>query len=285
MWRTRPVSLVSLVSSVLRRTFSTVSGVTDCVRVCFGECRVQLWWRARVACANETERLTLKRLIRFQVVVEGNIGSGKTAFISHVAKNYPHLVATFPEPVQRWRNVRGHNLLELMYKEPRRWSFLFQQYVQLTMVELHEELHHSAMHGTKLKLMERSIYSARHCFVANLIANGLLAEQEVIVYDEWFRWLRSRCDIRIDLIVYLQSTPERCAERVKRRSRPEEAAISVSYLQQLHELHEQWLTSDRCPAPVFTISNAEDIQDEATLARTFEEAAPYLFGKRPFPNR
>ena len=41
------------------------------------------------------------------------------------------------EPVEEWRNVKGHNLLQLMYEDPSRWSMLFQSYVQLTMTQNH----------------------------------------------------------------------------------------------------------------------------------------------------
>lgn len=33
------------------------------------------------------------------------------------------------EPVDLWRNLNGNNLLELMYKDPKRWAFAFHSYV------------------------------------------------------------------------------------------------------------------------------------------------------------
>ena len=44
-----------------------------------------------------------------------------------------------------------------------RWAMPFQSYVQLTMLDNH--LHQSAK---PVKLMERSIFSARYCFVENM---------------------------------------------------------------------------------------------------------------------
>lgn len=46
------------------------------------------------------------------------------------------------------------------------------------------------------------------------------------------------------LTVYLRSTPEIVYERVINRERPEETGISLEYLKQLHESHEQWLMSN-----------------------------------------
>lgn len=41
------------------------------------------------------------------------------------------------EPVNLWKNVQGHNTLDLMYKDAQRWSLTFQSYVQLTMLQCH----------------------------------------------------------------------------------------------------------------------------------------------------
>ena len=30
------------------------------------------------------------------------------------------------EPVEEWRNLNGHNMLQQMYEDPARWSFPFQ---------------------------------------------------------------------------------------------------------------------------------------------------------------
>jgi len=45
----------------------------------------------------------------FTVIVEGNIGSGKTTFLNYF--NQFSDVEVLQEPVQKWRDVQGHNLL------------------------------------------------------------------------------------------------------------------------------------------------------------------------------
>lgn len=53
-------------------------------------------------------------------------------------------------------------------------------------------------------------------------------------------------------LVYLRTTPEVVYERMKARGRSEETSVSLDYLKQLHDLHEDWLVhglKDR-PAPV-----------------------------------
>uniref|UniRef100_A0A8W4FIZ1 Thymidine kinase 2 n=1 Tax=Sus scrofa TaxID=9823 RepID=A0A8W4FIZ1_PIG len=68
-----------------------------------------------------------------------------------------------PEPVPKWRNVRGHNPLGLMYRDASRWGLTLQTYVQLTMLDLH-----TRAQTLPVRLMERSIHSARYVFVENL---------------------------------------------------------------------------------------------------------------------
>lgn len=60
------------------------------------------------------------------------------------------------EPVELWRNLEGHNLLEKLYEDPQRWSFLFQSYVQLTRLNIH--LQHTT---NPVKMIERSLQNNR----------------------------------------------------------------------------------------------------------------------------
>lgn len=45
----------------------------------------------------------------FTVLVEGNIGCGKTTLLNYFTKFDDVRVLT--EPIEMWRNCRGHNLL------------------------------------------------------------------------------------------------------------------------------------------------------------------------------
>ena len=134
-----------------------------------------------------------------------------------------------------------------------RWAMPFQSYVQLTMLDNH--LHQ----GEKpVKLMERSIFSARYCFVENMFRTGKIIGCEYAVLDEWFKFLTgpdSALPLNVDLIIYLRTTPEKALERINVRARSEENTIPLEYIQQLHSLHEEWLISGKypLPAPVLVI--------------------------------
>ena len=66
----------------------------------------------------------------FTVLVEGNIGSGKSSFLD-IMQSWPG-VAVLPEPVDLWRNVGGQNLFNDMISQPTRWMTTFQLFSTMT---------------------------------------------------------------------------------------------------------------------------------------------------------
>ena len=78
---------------------------------------------------------------------------------------------------------------------------------------------HTMKTDCSVKLMERSIYSAKYCFAENLRRNGLMAESEYQVLTSWFDHLVSNpeLDLGVDLVIYLRTTPEIARERLLSR--------------------------------------------------------------------
>jgi len=83
----------------------------------------------------------------------------------------------------------------LLYEDPARWSLVFQTHVQLTMLD-----YHTKETSAKVKLMERSLYSGRYCFVENLYQSKLMEPAEYAVLSEWFNWITTNADVGVDLI-------------------------------------------------------------------------------------
>ena len=56
----------------------------------------------------------------FTVMVEGNIGSGKSTYLKHFTNEakFSDNVEVVMEPVEKWRNLNTHNLLQMMYEDP-----------------------------------------------------------------------------------------------------------------------------------------------------------------------
>lgn len=99
------------------------------------------------------------------------------------------------EPVDMWRNCGGVNLLELLYKEPYRWAMPFQTYVTLTMLNTH-----TFKTEKPVKLMERSLFSARYCFVENMLRTGTLHQGMYNILQDWYEYFKSNVHIQADLI-------------------------------------------------------------------------------------
>jgi len=180
----------------------------------------------------------------FTVNVEGIVGTGKSTFLNFF-KKYP-LVDILPEPVDRWTNVNGTDLLKLIYDNPKRWAMAQESYVQLTMLEEHMRRFGVA------KIMERSLFSGRYVFVENFYRSGLLSKVEYAVLSQWhdFLYYVPEFDISTDLTVYLQAKPEAVMERIKKRGRPEEANISMAFLDSIYRLHEDWLLHKNTTFPL-----------------------------------
>ncbi|XP_015236874.1 PREDICTED: thymidine kinase 2, mitochondrial isoform X1 [Cyprinodon variegatus] len=190
------------------------------------------------------------------ICVEGNIACGKTTCLEYFSRTSNIEVQT--EPVSKWRDVRGNNPLALMYQDPQRWAITLQTYVQLTMLD-----RHLSASAAPVMMMERSIFSAKHIFVDNLFQSGKMPEVDYAVLSEWFDWITANVSLPVDLIVYLQTSPLTCYERLKQRCREEEKVIPLEYLESIHQRYEDWLikgSSSPVPAPVLVIPADHDLQ-------------------------
>ncbi|CAB3987458.1 thymidine kinase 2, mitochondrial-like, partial [Paramuricea clavata] len=198
-----------------------------------------------------------KKLKPVKVSIEGNIGSGKTTLLEYFNK-HSH-VEVITEPVDKWQNVGDGNTLALFYEDPSRWSYLFQSYVLLTMLEVHKR-----KQNRPVTLMERSVYSAGYCFVENLYKSGNMSSIEYGVYRKWFDWVIREEKPHVDLIVYLRTDPKECYERIKKRSRKEETDIPMSLITSIHQHYEDWLinkTKFEIPAPVLVLDGNKELKD------------------------
>lgn len=188
------------------------------------------------------------------VAVEGNIGSGKSTLLQQF-ENLPHCEVV-GEPVDQWTNLEGHNALGLLYENPDRWSFSFNMYAQLTRIDMHLK-----PHTQPVKMLERSLYSTRYCFVQNDYLSKTINPFEFSIFSQWFDFLTSSGKANLDLIVYLRADPSTCYERLRKRSRKEEACVPMSLIESLHRLHDEWLLEKKypVPAPVLVLDANHDL--------------------------
>lgn len=220
-----------------------------------------------------------------RIAVEGNIAAGKSSFL-HILKEEFNFVVV-PEPITKWQNVikeedssqqNGGNLLGLFYDDPHRWGYTFQSYAFLSRMRAQLNSwkqvplypNRSNINGSRnaksskkisIQFFERSVYSDRYCFAQNCHENQIINDVEWNIYKDWHDFLiESFGELNLDGFVYLQTKPETCFHRLKKRNRFEETSISLDYLKTLHEKHEDWLIR-KDPS----LEIAERIQDTPIL--------------------
>eukprot|EP00252_Welwitschia_mirabilis_P002770 TRINITY_DN12751_c0_g1_i1.p1 TRINITY_DN12751_c0_g1~~TRINITY_DN12751_c0_g1_i1.p1 ORF type:complete len:556 (+),score=88.72 TRINITY_DN12751_c0_g1_i1:234-1901(+) len=186
---------------------------------------------------------------RLTFCVEGNISVGKTTFLQRIANEtieLRDLVEVVPEPISKWQDVgpEHFNVLNAFYTEPHRYAYTFQNYVFVTRVMQEQE----SSRGIKpLRLMERSVFSDRMVFVRAVHEAKWMNEMELSIYDSWFDPVVSALPGLVpDGFIYLRASPDTCHKRMHLRQRAEEVTVSLKYLQDLHEKHENWLFPAQC---------------------------------------
>ena len=211
----------------------------------------------------------------YHVLVEGNIGVGKSTFLNRLKENLGNDATVFTEPVELWTNFKGTNLLQQMYDNPDRNSFRFQTFVQLSI----GSVQHSFV-KTPVKIMERSLQSGRFIFTEAMFKLGHIDQVEYDIIDEWFQWL-TKISPQIDEIIYLRASPETALKRLRQRGRIGESGVSLEYLTHIHELHEQWLQSGSNTVKVRVIdpdrSLAESLQTADNISTEIKsKILPYF---------
>ena len=89
---------------------------------------------------------------------------------------------------------------------------------------------------TNVILVERSPNFIKNVFIKNAINDKEITENESEILD----YLHKKTDYlwENNIYIYLQSSPESCLNRIKKRNRVSEDKITIEYLEKIHELHE-----------------------------------------------
>lgn len=169
-----------------------------------------------------------------KIALVGNIGVGKSLLLEKLSSDY----VTFQEPLSDWQSFNNeYNVLELMYSEPKRWFYLFQSCVQLTLTRL--VLQNTTAHDTQITLFERSLDCARSVFTKHAVLHGILSPVEFSLLEAWYDLLSNQFNLSPDYSIYLRLPAETCLDRVRERARVEEQKISLSYLKEIELLYDE----------------------------------------------
>jgi deoxyadenosine/deoxycytidine kinase len=195
--------------------------------------------------------------------VEGNIGSGKTTLVNRMKNTITHIrgrpVYYLPEPVDIWESIKdneGQNMLQLFYSDPTKHAFAFQMmaYIsRLSMMQLAIDEHPKC-----ILITERCLLSDYNVFANMLYETNKISTEQMAIYKKWFY----QFNVPISGLIYLHCEPENSYNRCSNRNRTGEETVSIDYLTQCHEKHEEWINLEE-DIPIITIFNNDktDIQD------------------------
>jgi len=173
---------------------------------------------------------------RALIIVEGNIGSGKSTASKKLAERLN--LRLLEEPVDQ-------DLLHLFYEDMKNggneWPFAF----QIEMLSQRWAQQMSAGAETLLRggydgaILDRSLWGDR-VFAEALAIAGKIHPKMFEIYEKFVRNM-SVVLWPPTLLLYLTASPETCLERIRRRNRPQEAGITLEYLQSIHEGYQRLL--------------------------------------------
>ena len=174
--------------------------------------------------------------------IEGNIGVGKTTFVNILMNNYNNSCIV-TEPVDMWLEIKdknNNNLLDIFYKDKKRWSYTFQNIAYVTrMMKIEDKI----KDNYKYLFLDRTINTDKNVFEKMLYDDGYINELEHNAYNLWYDFYNNYVNKQKDnnKTIYLRAEPEVCLERIKKRNREEEKNITIDYLEKLNKYHDDWL--------------------------------------------
>jgi deoxyadenosine/deoxycytidine kinase len=155
--------------------------------------------------------------------IDGNIGCGKTSVLNYLHK-YKNIQIDL-EPIEKWKPFLDNIYLS------KTGYFNFQIKVWLDRAWIQEKDNKSII------LMERSPFFIRNTFNKNDFNNNNINEDEYNVLNEMYN--KTDTIWKSNLYIYLHSSPNKCLERINYRGRNNELNITLDYLTEIHNLHEE----------------------------------------------
>lgn len=162
-----------------------------------------------------------------KIAIEGNIGCGKSTVLKTICERTR--LPIFLEPVDtEWKQG-----LDLFYTDHTRWGFTF----NMTVLNTYAKYKDNAFKA----IYERSPLSCKHIFSQLQFESGKMSIYEYTLFEDFYRQLAWAPDV----MIYVQTPPELCQQRMNMRGRECEKEVPLEYLRSVHDKYEQ-LIQDKC---------------------------------------
>lgn len=172
------------------------------------------------------------------IVLAGMIGAGKTKYTQMISEELGS------QPF--YESVDDNRILEMFYKDPKRWAFALQiHFLNTRFQSIKQALKHQH------NVLDRSIYEDA-LFTKINYESGNMSEAEMDTYlsllDNMMEELDGMPKKAPDLLVYLQGPLSIHLERIKKRGREYEQVNDeddelLAYYKHLHSRYDEWYES------------------------------------------
>jgi deoxyadenosine/deoxycytidine kinase len=172
------------------------------------------------------------------ISIDGNIGSGKSTLMGELKRYFSNNIniVFLKEPVDEWENITDENgttILEKFYENPSKYGFSFQIMAYISRLDvIRKEI---KKNPNAIFISERSLFTDKLVFAKMLFDSGNIELVNYKIYQKWFDTFAD--DFPVSKVIYVNTEPEICHERIEKRSRTGESNIPLEYLQNCHKYH------------------------------------------------
>jgi deoxyadenosine/deoxycytidine kinase len=220
------------------------------------------------------------------ISIEGNIGSGKSTLLANLREHFKDNVdiVFLKEPVDEWAKIKDKNgttILEKFYADQEKYSFPFQMMAYVSRIkELRNTVKEQKKNSSNpfVIITERSLYTDKMVFAKMLYDTGKIEHVNYQIYLNWFDTFSD--EFPVHKVVYVKTAPEKCHERIVKRSREGEDNIPLSYLKSCSFYHNNMLDKNLrdcvCETQLVLDGNVNIYENTKQLGRWIEEITKFI---------
>ena len=225
------------------------------------------------------------------VSIEGNIGSGKSTLLANLREHFKYNdnVIFLKEPVDEWAKIKDKNgitILEKFYTDQDKYSFSFQMMAYVSRIKvLRDTLRDKKQDPNKKEnkthnyiITERSLYTDKMVFAKMLFDNGKIEDVNYQIYLNWFDTFSG--EFPVHKVIYVKASPDKCYERIMKRSREGEENIPLEYLTACSLYHDNMLDKSAsncvCNEQLILDGNIDIYENKTQVDNWIQEIEHYI---------
>jgi deoxyadenosine/deoxycytidine kinase len=215
------------------------------------------------------------------VSIDGNIGSGKSTLMGELELYFSDNknIVFLKEPTEDWKCITDENgitILEKFYENPTKYGFSFQIMAYISRLNIMKE--ERKKNPNAIFITERSLFTDKLVFAKMLFDSGNIELINYRIYLQWFNTFAD--DFPVSKVIYVNTEPEICHQRILKRSRTGESNIPLEYLQNCHKYHTDMLdvslTDCVCKEQLVLNGNIDIYENKEQLSEWIEKINTFI---------